>query len=577
MCEVTATNFEDECEEIQRKIRGCSFVAFDTEFTALTIDSDNETTSLFDCGSDRYDKYYSNATKGIASQIGLAIFKSVQNVGNEYGGGSTFVCDSYNFYVCPKSLASYDPRFVCQASSIQFLAKHNFDFNKFLRDGIPYLNGEQESELLRDLGDGTLLRGIERRNVTFADEDKLADATSKVTQWIKAKGQPRHHGNEMIVDIGTHDPTAKYLLHQQIRSSHQNLWTFDSKKNANEVLIKVVTEEERKDFVDNDSSHLDLIDKHLGFAKVFRTLVDSKKPLVGHNCLMDLMKMCYQFGNDPLPKTYRGFKAQMTSMFPAVYDTKLVCFELKRTLEDIQSKFADRFQSTNLETLKSFLESKAGEDFSHLPFAPQILHGCKSLRYEENVIAHEAGYDAFMTGFAFLKAAHYAATINYLTPQSMRPLSFKEYLHCLRTYKNKLNIARASIVFINLDGDDMKAKRPAQIYVSLKNGGGGDGGANNRISRRQFQTLIAHKLSSYGSVDVKLLSKSGGHRDAIVAVSNHRAARDILLAFENDEDLLVTNYSEHKRQQLLKYSLGISSSVILISMVTVLVAKHLNA
>ena len=33
-------------------------------------------------------------------------------------------------------------------------------------------------------------------------------------------------------------------------------------------------------------------------------------------------------------------------------------------------------------------------------------------------------------------------------------------------------------------------------------------------------------------------------------------AHDILLAFRDDGDLLVTNYSAYKRQQLLKYTLG---------------------
>jgi hypothetical protein len=37
---------------------------------------------------------------------------------------------TYNFYICPKSFGDLDPNFLCQASSLEFLASHNFDFNK---------------------------------------------------------------------------------------------------------------------------------------------------------------------------------------------------------------------------------------------------------------------------------------------------------------------------------------------------------------------------------------------------------------------------------------------------------------
>jgi len=297
-------------------------------------------------------------------------------------------------------------------------------------------------------------------------------------------------------------------------------------------------------------------------------LVESKKPFVGHNCLMDLMKLYHQFGQT-LPKSYARFKTEISTMFPAVYDTKHICFELKRAFEDTHSKFADRFQSTQLTTLKTRLESKMGENMSYLPFSPQITLCGDSKRYDENGSAHEAGYDAFMTGFAFLKAAHYAASIDYLSPKSMRPLNFKEYQHCMRRFRNKINIARASILCINLDGDDVKARRPAEIYVRLRRPNSEEKGAGFRNST-QFQTLIAHKLSRYGSVDVKLLSSG---YEAIVAISNYRTAKDILLAFDDDEDLLVTNYSAHRRQQLLKYSIGISSSLILISVFSFIISK----
>lgn len=43
-----------------------------------------------------------------------------------------------------------------------------------------------------------------------------------------------------------------------------------------------------------------LLDSFLGFSKVFKLLVELKKPIVGHNILLDLMYM-YKLFYKPLP------------------------------------------------------------------------------------------------------------------------------------------------------------------------------------------------------------------------------------------------------------------------------------
>ena len=68
----------------------------------------------------------------------------------------------------------------------------------------------------------------------------------------------------------------------------------------------------------------------------------------------------------------------------------------------------------------------------------------------------------------FLKCAHISATINYLTYSNMKPLSSIEHLNCLKGWRNKLNVGRASIVHINLEGDDPSSQRPCCLYVMSK-------------------------------------------------------------------------------------------------------------
>ena len=81
--------------------------------------------SLFDNAIERYDKLRESAQRSSISQIGLAIFTQDRNSLN-------YDVETYNFYLCPQSCGSQDKRFLCQASSFEFLARHNFDFNKVI-------------------------------------------------------------------------------------------------------------------------------------------------------------------------------------------------------------------------------------------------------------------------------------------------------------------------------------------------------------------------------------------------------------------------------------------------------------
>lgn len=46
----------------------------------------------------------------------------------------------YNFYIFPQPINKNVPdrRFICQASSMDFLAKHNMDFNKVFKEGMSH-------------------------------------------------------------------------------------------------------------------------------------------------------------------------------------------------------------------------------------------------------------------------------------------------------------------------------------------------------------------------------------------------------------------------------------------------------
>lgn len=541
MVEVTKHNFDDEFPLIIQRIKSSAFVAIDTEFTALTIDEELEKSSLFDTGELRYRKHYRSTTQGIANQIGLSIFHFDDTT-------YSYHAYTYNFYVCPRPLATVDERFVCQASCLQFLTRHNFDFNKFIRDGVSYLNEDQINQLQKDLEDGVLLGATERRSIQFEDEDALKEAKSKVTQWVESE-PIQNTGNETNVGKkfsfaleGSGDPVVKYVLHQEIRNTFPKVWTFDDSQNQDSIIVEIVTSERRKNLVMNDTLKDQLVGKFKGFSRVIDALIESKKPLVGHNCFLDIMKIYHQFYK-PLPYSYSVFKSDIHKCFPAVYDTKFLSYELRRRLEDAESDLCLPLVSSNL---KSLFDSLNKNSTTELMYSPKICHAEGFEKYIEQDFCHEAGYDGYMTGYIFIKLAHISASLNYLSPANMKPLRFIEHLNCLKAWRNKLNIGRASIIHIDLQGQDPISKRPCSIYVANRSPL-----ASTKGSAKSYSTRVAEKFARYGSVDVRTISAN----EALVAVANHRAARDILLAFAYDAEFTVSKYRALKHNKLLRWSI----------------------
>ena len=270
MCEVTRNNFQSLLPEICSHIDQSSFLAFDCEFTALDPDKTLQA-SLFDDIKRRYSKLSSPALHSIISQFGLSIFRHDL-------ASNTFIARTYNFYVSPRSLASVDETFACSTSSLEFLMRFNFDFNKFLYDGVPYLNREKEAQLRRDLA-GEVMQRSEERNIPREDEDWIRETTGRLSQWINTSKT----GDQMELELRKVLP---FILHLEIRNKFSDLWTFSQ---DHKFVVRKVSAEERKKLEAEDSEKVlaeEVVEEMIGLTKVIRHISQSGKPFVGHNCLL---------------------------------------------------------------------------------------------------------------------------------------------------------------------------------------------------------------------------------------------------------------------------------------------------
>ena len=153
----------------------------------------------------------------------------------------------------------------------------------------------------------------------------------------------------------------------------------------------------------NDTLKDQLVGKFKGFSRVIDALIESKKPLVGHNCFLDIMKIYHQFYK-PLPYSYSVFKSDIHKCFPAVYDTKFLSYELRRRLEDAESDLCLPLVSSNL---KSLFDSLKQNSTTELMYSPKICHAEGFEKYIEQDFCHEAGYDGYMTGYVSIFWNHH--------------------------------------------------------------------------------------------------------------------------------------------------------------------------
>ncbi|NXP07124.1 PNDC1 ribonuclease, partial [Thinocorus orbignyianus] len=464
--EVGAADFERCLPDLRGRVGSAAFLALDMEFTGLHLAAtQNEGLSLFDSPAERYLKARQSVQRFTVAQLG-GCCSEVENHPSRY------VVHSYNFFLFPSMLGLPDVEFTLSAASVQFLSHYGFDYNKFLKDGIPYMNEVQEKILSQ-----RLLVGSSEVSSALA-RDVLKKAIDEVTCWIAAAEEEE---TMTLQDLSGYRSFEVQLV---LRKGLKNVWTqpLGDKK----VMVKKVSPQQRQLL---ENSPYDYCQKELillsarGFTNLFQTLVKAKKPLVGHNMLMDLMHLHDKFYR-PLPESYEEFKRNIHNLFPVLIDTK--------TITKAVWKKCSLPRACNLLEVYEVLCSNLNPEDSTCPVIA-LASDCS--RYAEKKSPHEAGYDAFLCGSVLLKSAHLLLCRS--TDGAVEPdASFSQYLTVLANHLNKVNLIRGGASSINFSGEDSPCEHPPALIVHVQ----GWPGLNERQIYEEFKPLCRF--------DVRRLSKN---------------------------------------------------------------------
>ncbi|CAO2042612.1 unnamed protein product [Urochloa humidicola] len=443
--QVTRGNLAEALEELRGRVRDAAFVGLDLEMSGVTSAPWRDTFEL-DSADVRYLKLRDSAERFAALQLGVCPFRWDP-------AKSAFVAHPHNFFIFPRKELSdcSSHEFLCQTTSIDFLAKYQFDFNTCFREGISYLSRAQEEEALQKInllhqegtfassttsegdGDMALKRAAdilftermkinfkEWRDVIVSKPDIHLSGNIKCTagqfQTVFFKMRPAI----MLNGFSSHQ---LQLIQQVLRKNFKDLiyvCTFGEDETPEKLVVYSDTDEDktllmkdvREDLLKNREAR---VKSAIGIRHVIDLLSSERKLIVGHSCFLDIAQVYSKFVG-PLPSSLKEFASSIHKIFPHIADTRHL-MSVNQAVKKLM-KQKSKSLSSAFSLLCPSSHSYAEKPSSLCPVRIEVGGDKTTSSCFISGAKHEAGYDAYMTGCVFAQLCTYL-DINFeqLSPQ----------------------------------------------------------------------------------------------------------------------------------------------------------------
>ncbi|CAK9195023.1 unnamed protein product [Sphagnum troendelagicum] len=480
MANVSKRNFGEAYEQLKGYLQKADFVAIDLEMTGVESTMWRRNLEMDTCET-RYQNLKHSAEKFAVWQCGVCPFRWDES-------SKKFIAFPFNFSIFPRNELELDMptrAFFAQTSSLEFLAKHKFDFNTCVYDGISYLSRDQEAAARSQLGLGPGCH-VKKQNFTVEPEIPLTRSTDvlfverireQVGKWRDGllSRQPKWHlthgpgssgvsvakldsipppldptkedpilpKQEIAVSSGFSSMRPTLVLNSmspfQSKLVKQLLWkdfddlvgvvkqkgsagTATGNRSQSQVQVIYTTSMEDKnqlleELAEEEKQLLEVsLSEAVGFRKVIDAISESDLPVIGHNCILDMMHVHSKF-MAPLPSSVAKFSSSLQSLFPCIVDTKYL-LRLEPTLRRVLAN-----RSTSLAIVFSHIcqgfanQAVASGRFYfgkgkilNTAFSKVVVEVADDFRRyggsKDTGLKHEAGFDAYMTGAVFAQACH---------------------------------------------------------------------------------------------------------------------------------------------------------------------------
>eukprot|EP00754_Rhynchopus_humris_P017981 Rhum_TRINITY_DN14589_c12_g1::Rhum_TRINITY_DN14589_c12_g1_i1::g.100415::m.100415/K01148/PARN, PNLDC1; poly(A)-specific ribonuclease len=289
----------------------------------------------------------------------------------------------------------HDLKFSCMGSSLKFLGDHDFDFNRWINDGIPFMS-RQQYQMERE----KLQQRTGHRSTSYATLKDLDSGRGFLEVWdaLLSAGKPLV-GHQCFLDI-------LYLWHQLEGPLHKDLGEVFRDFNSK---VKVMVDTKHllswypRDLVnlfDRETAHsrqkkLDKLRAELAEKERLRKVTKEKEQTKSPTPMSPTPELPDTCGDDQSPPS--------AVLSPTTGE--------KDVRAELLKKKAEMIEAIKHNVCKELLRALTDNEDQGNPYSKMHLHELHRLLYptiQDAIPAfsqakeHDAGYDAYMTGAVFL-------------------------------------------------------------------------------------------------------------------------------------------------------------------------------
>uniref|UniRef100_A0A915HGT1 Uncharacterized protein n=1 Tax=Romanomermis culicivorax TaxID=13658 RepID=A0A915HGT1_ROMCU len=344
------------------------------------------------------------------------------------------------------------------------------------------------------------------------------------------------------VDFNESDGLSRTLVAHRLSKSFPQ-FNVSFNKSLTKLRFELLLDENARNIRKSDFTD-ELLYELRGCGIIFDFLSDCRKPILAHNCFMDLLYIYDKFF-DRLPENYADFKEKMHSQLGLIIDTKYLALNMINDLTNLGCK------SYSLGSLYRFLEVEDKFQFPKPGSATVVLNeicGKYNLEKDTAYFLHEAGYDAYLVGVIFLRLSHF---LHFKEKQQIecRPIEFQQNLRAVDRFVNKINLIRSSTAYANLAGQEILYVKPNLLVARLiKNG---------HDLKRAYEHLTKKLSLVSGQMDLELMKTSTINKPVyLLSIDGQNEVGKILKSFYNDTLFDVRNYKNSNASRFFAISAG---------------------
>lgn len=372
-----------------------------------------------------------------------------------------------------------------------------------------------------------------------SDKAFVQEQSEKVLKWLESN--PSVSAGD-VVELSPCNSFQRLLLYQHLRSRFGERILVEKKEGSGgegKLRSLVISLRPSEDVLEAKQAEEEALwaqslHHQVGFRHVFEALVQAKKPLIGHNCWLDLCHWWSKFVG-PMPSDWDAWKASLhRDLFPCILDTKHLAKTALGTvlLENSLSDLVAWVSETHRHLASSILGTET---------SPRNGNKTREIQF------HDAGYDALCTGLVFLGILQDDQATRHLSNQregqGLDSLLERVNQAVKGPLANRLNVMQSDYPFIRLDPvQDVMPDRSRVFYCGTCPPFSNNQEGDNAFAR--FEAELRLTTSSIQEAYDKLLLKDGdtGDKEDILQVLwSGPDAFFLILPDERNGEVLMTD------------------------------------